>query len=73
MTALLDTTTRSLHGIALGKQREGRVPGLFAGVARGGYLVWGEGVGLADLGPSSDFRVPTTSSWSRPTPRPSSR
>jgi len=49
VTALLDSTTRSLHGIALGKQREGRVPGLFAGVARGGSLIWGEGIGLADL------------------------
>jgi CubicO group peptidase (beta-lactamase class C family) len=58
VTDLLDTTTRSLHGIALGKQREGRVPGLFAGVARGGSLIWGEGVGLADLAeersPSAD-------------------
>jgi CubicO group peptidase (beta-lactamase class C family) len=50
VSLLLDTTTRSLHGIALGKQRDGRVPGLFAGVARGGSLVWGEGVGQADLG-----------------------
>jgi CubicO group peptidase (beta-lactamase class C family) len=50
VSALLDTTTRSLHGIALDKQRDGRVPGLFAGVARQGSLVWGEGVGQADLG-----------------------
>ena len=50
MTGLRDTTIRSLHGIALGKQREGRVPGVFAGVARGGSLVWGEGIGLADVG-----------------------
>jgi len=50
VSALLDTTTRSLHGIALGKQRDGRVPGLFAGVSRQGSLVWGEGVGQADLG-----------------------
>ncbi|HEX4470904.1 MAG TPA: serine hydrolase domain-containing protein [Nocardioides sp.] len=50
MTELLDTTTRSLHRIALEKQREGRVPGLFAGVARKGALLWGEGVGQADLG-----------------------
>jgi CubicO group peptidase (beta-lactamase class C family) len=56
VTPLLDTTTRSLHGIALGKQREGRVPGLFAGVARGGSLIWGEGVGLADL---AEERPPT--------------
>jgi CubicO group peptidase (beta-lactamase class C family) len=56
VTALLDTTTRSLHGIALSKQREGRVPGLYAGVARAGSLVWGEGVGRADLGAE---RAPT--------------
>ena len=53
---LLDATTRSLHGIALGKQREGRVPGLFAGVARGGSLVWGEGIGVADV---AGDRAPT--------------
>ena len=56
MSALLDTTTRSLHGIALGRQRDGRVPGLFAGVARGGSLVWGEGIGQADL---AGDRAPT--------------
>jgi CubicO group peptidase (beta-lactamase class C family) len=56
VTELLDTTTRSLHRIALGRQREGRVPGLFAGVARGGELLWGEGVGQADVG---EERPPT--------------
>jgi CubicO group peptidase (beta-lactamase class C family) len=56
VTALLDTTTRALRLIALDKQREGRVPGLFAGVARGGRLVWGEGIGQADLGAD---RAPT--------------
>jgi CubicO group peptidase (beta-lactamase class C family) len=50
VTELLDTTTRALHRIAAEKQRDGRVPGLFAGVARSGSLVWGEGVGRADLG-----------------------
>jgi CubicO group peptidase (beta-lactamase class C family) len=50
VTPLLDATARSLRRIALDKQREGRVPGLFAGVARGGTLVWGEGIGRADLG-----------------------
>jgi CubicO group peptidase (beta-lactamase class C family) len=50
VTTLLESTTRSLHGIALDKQREGRVPGLYAGVARGGSLVWGEGVGQARVG-----------------------
>jgi CubicO group peptidase (beta-lactamase class C family) len=47
---LLDTTTRSLHRIALEKQRDGRVPGLYAAVCRGGQRLWGEGVGRADVG-----------------------
>lgn len=46
---LLDTTTRTLRQLALDHQRTGRVPGLYAGVQRGGELVWGTGVGLADL------------------------
>jgi CubicO group peptidase (beta-lactamase class C family) len=46
---LLDTTTRSLRRIALGKQREGRVPGLYAAVCHGGDLLWGDGIGAADL------------------------
>ena len=50
MSALLDTTTRSLHRIALARQREGRVPGLFAAVCRDGGLAWGEGVGVAEVG-----------------------
>jgi CubicO group peptidase (beta-lactamase class C family) len=50
VTALLDTTTRSLHRIALAKQRKGRVPGLYAAVCRDGALAWGEGIGLADVG-----------------------
>jgi CubicO group peptidase (beta-lactamase class C family) len=50
VTDLLDTTTRSLHRIALGKQREGRVPGLYAAVCRGGRHLWGEGIGRADVG-----------------------
>ncbi len=50
MAPLLDSTTRALRRIAVGKQREGRVPGLFAGVTRGGSLLWGEGVGVADVG-----------------------
>jgi CubicO group peptidase (beta-lactamase class C family) len=58
MPPLQDSTTRRLHRIALERQRDGRVPGLFAGVARGGSLVWGEGVGRADLegerAPSAD-------------------
>ncbi|MGC4111853.1 MAG: serine hydrolase domain-containing protein [Nocardioides sp.] len=49
MTDLQESTARALHRIALDKQREGRVPGLYAGVARGGSLIWGEGVGRANL------------------------
>jgi CubicO group peptidase (beta-lactamase class C family) len=56
MPSLQDTTARSLRRIALEKQREGRVPGLFAGVAREGRLIWGEGVGQADVGAD---RAPT--------------
>jgi CubicO group peptidase (beta-lactamase class C family) len=56
MPPLQDSTTRRLRRIALDKQREGRVPGLFAGVARGGRLVWGEGIGRADVGAD---RAPT--------------
>src|SRR5215218_8294780 len=47
--ALLATTTRSLHRIALDKQREGRVPGLYAAVCRAGEELCGEGVGRAAL------------------------
>ncbi len=53
---LQDSTTRRLRRIALDQQREGRVPGLFAGVARGGRLAWGEGIGRADVGAD---RAPT--------------
>jgi CubicO group peptidase (beta-lactamase class C family) len=49
MPALLDTTTRSLHRIALQKQRDGRVPGVYAAVCRGGEQLWGVGIGRADL------------------------
>jgi len=52
---LLDTTQRSLRRLALDRQREGRVPGLFAGVQRDGQLVWGEGIGTTDV---SDRRTP---------------
>ncbi|MGZ5400595.1 MAG: serine hydrolase domain-containing protein [Nocardioides sp.] len=52
---LLDTTERSLRRLALDRQRKGRIPGLFVGVQRGGRLVWGEGVGTADVG---DRRTP---------------
>ena len=63
MPPLQESTTRSLRRIALDKQREGRVPGLYAGVARGGSLLWGTGIGQADLaeerapGPDDQFLI----------------
>jgi CubicO group peptidase (beta-lactamase class C family) len=61
---LRDDTTRSLHRIALDQQRKDRVPGVFAGVVRGGGLVWHDGVGAASLdepdlppGPDHQFLV----------------
>ena len=63
MSAVLDTTSRSLRRIALAKQREGRVPGLYAGVCRRGDLVWGDGIGVADVeaerapGPDDQFLI----------------
>jgi CubicO group peptidase (beta-lactamase class C family) len=49
MADLTENTVRALHGIALDKQRKGRVPGLYAGVVRGGGLIWDEGIGAADI------------------------
>lgn len=49
MTGLHESTTRALHRIALDKQVKGRVPGLYAGVVRGGGFVWQEGIGSADV------------------------
>lgn len=58
---LMDTTTRRLRRTVLDKQRSGRVPGIAAGVARHGELVWHDGVGAADLeapdvAPSADHQ-----------------
>jgi CubicO group peptidase (beta-lactamase class C family) len=50
MEPLLETTTRALRRTALAKQRAGRVPGLYAAVCRGGELLWGDGIGVADVG-----------------------
>ena len=49
MPDLHETTARALHRIALDKQVKGRVPGLYAGVVRGGGFVWREGTGAADV------------------------
>jgi CubicO group peptidase (beta-lactamase class C family) len=54
--ALLDSTARHLHRTALTKQRDGRLPGLYAGVCRGGELVWGDGIGVVEIGAD---RAPT--------------
>lgn len=49
--------------MAAAKQRTGRVPGLYAAVCRGGELLWGEGIGVADVaadrapGPDDQFLV----------------
>jgi CubicO group peptidase (beta-lactamase class C family) len=47
--SLHEPTTRALHRIALDKQVKGRVPGVYAGVVRGGGFVWHEGIGAADV------------------------
>jgi CubicO group peptidase (beta-lactamase class C family) len=57
MADLHETTARALHRIALEKQVTGRVPGLYAGVVRGGGLLWHEGIGAADVSVAS---VPPT-------------
>ena len=49
MSHLRDETTRRLHRTLLDRQRSGRLPGVFAGVVRGGGLVWQEGLGAAHL------------------------
>ncbi len=56
MATLLDSTARHLRRTALAKQRSGRLPGLYAGVCRGGELVWGEGIGVVEVGAD---RAPT--------------
>ena len=48
--SLLDTTTRALRRTALDRQRTGRVPGLYAAVHRRGELLWGDGIGVAEVG-----------------------
>jgi CubicO group peptidase (beta-lactamase class C family) len=47
---LLDQTARALRRIALDQQRSGRVPGMYAAVHRGGEVLWGDGIGVADVG-----------------------
>jgi CubicO group peptidase (beta-lactamase class C family) len=47
---LLDQTARALRRIALDKQRSGRVPGLYAAVHRHGEVLWGDGIGVVEVG-----------------------
>jgi CubicO group peptidase (beta-lactamase class C family) len=49
MTELREDTIRRLHRTVLDRQRAGRLPGVFAGVVRGGGLLWQEGLGAAHL------------------------
>ncbi|KRF14069.1 serine hydrolase [Nocardioides sp. Soil797] len=49
MSSLRPDTSESLRRIVTDKQAEGRVPGVVGGVARDGALLWGEGVGTADV------------------------
>ncbi|NUR07882.1 MAG: beta-lactamase family protein [Nocardioidaceae bacterium] len=56
---LRDETTRQLRRLTLERQRKSRVPGVFAGVVRGGGLAWSAGIGAArvedlDTPPSDD-------------------
>jgi len=62
VTELRDDTTRRLHRITLERQRKGRLPGVFAGVVRGGGLVWHDGIGAATLDRPTPRRDQTTSS-----------
>lgn len=50
MSSLPDDSKRHLHRAALHQQREGRVPGLAAAVARDGDLLWYAGIGTTRVG-----------------------
>jgi CubicO group peptidase (beta-lactamase class C family) len=61
---LRDDTTRALDRIVLDQQRKDRIPGVFAGVVRGGGLAWHTGIGAASLegppeppGPDDQFLI----------------
>jgi CubicO group peptidase (beta-lactamase class C family) len=64
VTSLRDDTAHRLHRTVLDRQRAGRLPGVLAGVVRGGGLLWHEGLGAADLehpgtppGPDHQFLI----------------
>jgi CubicO group peptidase (beta-lactamase class C family) len=50
VSELSSRTRHELRRIAVRNQAKHRVPGLYAGVVRGGSLVWHDGVGAADVG-----------------------
>jgi CubicO group peptidase (beta-lactamase class C family) len=63
-SSLSPQVASALDRIARGRQRTHRVPGLYAGVARHGQLVWGAGIGAADVtdletppGPDDQFLI----------------
>src|SRR6188768_3018226 len=49
MTKISKASRRQLRRIMAERQSTGRVPGIAAGVARRGRLLWADGVGAADL------------------------
>jgi len=55
VTELNDSTVGRLRRIVLDRQRRSRVPGVFAGVVRGGGLLWSTGVGAAHV---NDLETP---------------
>ncbi|QIX27538.1 beta-lactamase family protein [Nocardioides sp. JQ2195] len=54
MTSLRPETAESLRRIVADKQAEGRVPGVVGAVVRDGAMLWGEGVGTADVARSGE-------------------
>ncbi|SDU81225.1 CubicO group peptidase, beta-lactamase class C family [Microlunatus sagamiharensis] len=61
---LQESTRRDLRRLVVERQRDGRVPGVFAGVVRGGGLTWSTGVGARHLdepdvapGPDDQFLI----------------
>ncbi|MGI8576922.1 MAG: serine hydrolase domain-containing protein [Nocardioidaceae bacterium] len=49
MTDITEPSQVALRRMLLTRQADDRLPGIFGGVMRAGRLVWGEGVGSADL------------------------
>ncbi len=60
MTDLSEQTRAHLHRTLAASQHTGRVPGIAAGVARDGALVWSDGVGAGDLAKPAEAPTPDT-------------